>query len=227
MPGDSPTAFRLRLNKSGADVIRNFIAHGGSYFGVCGAGMYANKPLKLFNGSVAWTLPELEMPGIAQLAINTSCGIDLSGIPSTLNTLYYGGGYYLPNEGQEMITLARYYNNRSAIIEFHYGTGCVCLSGPHPEYEENSDRDGTDYMDEHNDPDSEWDFMLKIALWQVEESIWVTPTPSETTSTTTSTNTTTTTTSTEPVVIGPLLVSLAVAGGLGVVLVVLIIIKNR
>ncbi|MFW9810216.1 MAG: hypothetical protein ACFFE6_12640, partial [Candidatus Thorarchaeota archaeon] len=46
----------------------------------------------------------------------------------------------------------------------------VFISSPHFEYEENDSRDGTDYMDEYNDPDSEWPLLLEISKWLVESS---------------------------------------------------------
>jgi hypothetical protein len=51
------------------------------------------------------------------------------------------------------------------MIAFEAGQGRVFLSSPHPEYEEGSLQDGTDYFDTMVDPDSEWPFMMKIAEW--------------------------------------------------------------
>ncbi len=92
----------------------------------------------------------------------------------------------------------------------------------HPEIEENSDRDGTDFLDTYDDPDSEWDLMCEISLWQIEASTWVTPIE-------TTTSTTTTTNSTTPVGT-PLSPDLLVIGGIGatiIVIAVLVIVKKR
>ena len=58
----------------------------------------------------------------------------------------------------------------AGMIAFEYGNGTVFLSSPHPEYEEGSMRDGTDFWDSIPDPDSEWDLMLKVCQWLLEES---------------------------------------------------------
>ncbi|MHA1962930.1 MAG: hypothetical protein ACW99U_22300 [Candidatus Thorarchaeota archaeon] len=56
------------------------------------------------------------------------------------------------------------------MIAFQYGRGTVFLSSPHPEYEEGSDRDGTDAFDFFEDPDSEWGLLLKVSQWLIEAS---------------------------------------------------------
>jgi glutamine amidotransferase-like uncharacterized protein len=241
MPGDDPRGIGMELGTNGIKIVRNFISNGGSYFGVCGGAMFACYKgvfsgtdyywtLMLFNGQVRGPIPGVEGMTMTTLNVNTSCtSVDLSEVPEALDVFYYGGGYYTPNEEQEMTSIAQYDEGQAAIITFQYENGCVCLSGVHPEWEENSDRDGTDYSDDHNDPDSEWDLMKQISLWQVETSTWVTPTPTESTTPTTeipSTNTTPTTPNESPV-LDPVLLSIAVAGGLGAVLVVVIFFKRR
>lgn len=235
MPGDHPLGTGLELGDNGTKVVRDFIANGGSYLGVCGGAMFActtgefygedyNYALQLFNGGAFGPVPEVDSPGLTTLNINTSCSrLNLSDSPDTLDVLFYGGGYYTPNVEQEMTTIAQYPDGKAAIIVFEYENGCVCLSGPHPEWEENSERDGTDFMSHYDDSDTEWDLMKQISLWQVETSTWVTPTESTTPS---STNMTTTT-NTEVLVLDPILLSLLIAGGFGVVLIVLILLKRR
>ena len=56
------------------------------------------------------------------------------------------------------------------MIAAKYGSGTVFLCGPHPEYEENSDRDGISEFDHLDDPDSEWPLLLKVSLWLIEAS---------------------------------------------------------
>lgn len=241
MPGDDPRGIGMELGTNGTKNVRDFVANGGSYFGVCGGAMFACYKgifsgsdyywtLLLFNGQVRGPIAGVEGMTMTTLSINTSCNsVDLSESPETLEVFYYGGGHYTPNEGQEMTSIAQYHSGLAAMITFQYENGCVCLSGVHPEWEENSNRDGTDYADDHNDPDSEWDLMKQVTIWQVETSTWVTPTTTESTSSTTpipSTNTTTTTTDEAPA-LDPMFLSFVVAGGLGVVIVVLILFKRR
>ena len=239
MPGDDPRGFGIDLRTNGTNVIRDFVANGGSYFGVCGGAMFAcykgvfsgkdyYYTLMLFNGQVRDPISGVENFEMTTLNINTSCSsVDLSESPDTLDVFYYSGGYYTPNEGQEMTSIAQYQNGLAAIITFQYENGCVCLSAPHPEWEENSDRDGTDYADEHNDLDSEWDLMKQISIWQVETSTWVTPTPTESTSTTNPSTNTTTAMINETPLLDPILLSFAAAGGLGAVIIVVILFKRR
>ena len=92
-------------------------------------------------------------------------------MPERMEVLFKTGRYILPNEGQELIYIANYtHSNLPAMVASHYGQGTIFISSPHFEYEENSDRDGTDYLDEHDDPDSEWPFMLRITQWLIDST---------------------------------------------------------
>jgi hypothetical protein len=94
-------------------------------------------------------------------------------MPSSLSVLFVTGRYFVPDEGEDMIVIARYaHNNEPSMIATKYGNGCVFLSSPQLEYEENSERDGTDYKDHFDDPDSEWPLMLMVSQWLIESSIW-------------------------------------------------------
>jgi hypothetical protein len=88
-----------------------------------------------------------------------------------MTVLFRTGRYFVPDPGQELIFIANYsFNNQPAMVAARYGEGTVFLSSPHFEYEENSDRDGTSYMDRYDDPDSEWPFMLRISQWLLDDS---------------------------------------------------------
>jgi hypothetical protein len=92
-------------------------------------------------------------------------------MPEKMEVLFKTGRYILPNEGQELIYIANYtHSNLPAMVASHYGQGTIFISSPHFEYEENSDRDGTDYLDQYDDPDSEWPFMLRITQWLIEST---------------------------------------------------------
>jgi hypothetical protein len=104
-------------------------------------------------------------------------------------------------------------NNESAMIAFEYEDGRVFLSGPHPEWEEDSDRDNVVGWDiAFDDFGSEWDMMIKVSLWLLENS------GSETTSPTS-------TTPEEPFNLD----SIVIFGGisLGVIIVALVLLKRR
>jgi len=53
----------------------------------------------------------------------------------------------------------------------------VFLSGPHPEWEEDSQRDNSIWENEFDDQGSEWDMMMKVSLWLVEDLESSTTTP--------------------------------------------------
>jgi hypothetical protein len=125
--------------------------------------------------------------------MNMSCGVDFSGLSSHLETLYRLSRWFSANPGQEMIPVGRFTaNGETGMLLFHHGTGCGFLSSFNPEFEENSDRDNTDFQDEYDDPDTEWDHLLRIAEWMVDESEWDLPVTTNETITSTSTTTNTT-----------------------------------
>jgi glutamine amidotransferase-like uncharacterized protein len=51
------------------------------------------------------------------------------------------------------------------MVAFEYGAGRVFLSGPHPEIEVDSDRDGSSKFDELSDEGSEWPLLLAATKW--------------------------------------------------------------
>jgi glutamine amidotransferase-like uncharacterized protein len=191
------------LGPDGLEAIRQWVSLGGSYIGVRGSaamavtksyfeGINSTFDLGLFNGT-SIEVSDLDDECIAEVDLNKeNSGPNLSSLPDSLSVLFWTGRYFLADEGQEMIVIATYsHNSLPAMIASRYGSGCVFLSSPEPEYEENNDRDGTDYKDDLDDPDSEWPLMLKISQWMVENSTW----GERPTTDTTTTNTTTTTSS--------------------------------
>ncbi len=171
-----------KLTDEGLQAIRDWVAAGGSYIGVRGSaamavqysyfeGIWTEFNLALINGT-SYEVEDLSDITMTNLTINTECtGPDLSDMPENMSVLFRTGRYILPNEGQEVICIANYsHSNLPAMVAAEYGDGNLFISSPHFEFEEDSDRDGTDYFDSYEDPDSEWPFMLKIATWLVESS---------------------------------------------------------
>jgi glutamine amidotransferase-like uncharacterized protein len=56
------------------------------------------------------------------------------------------------------------------MVAFEYGEGKVFLSGPHPEIEVVSERDGSGRFDELADEGSEWPVLLAVVKWMVGEA---------------------------------------------------------
>ncbi len=185
-----------QLTDAGLQTIRDWVAAGGSYIGVRGSaamavqysyfeGIWTEFNLAMINGT-SYQVEGLDVETMTNVSINRECtGPDLSNMPENLTVLFRTGRYILPNEGQELIYIANYtHNSLPAMVAAYYGQGTLFISSPHFEYEEDSDRDGTDYMDEYDDPDSEWSFMLTITQWLIDSTPtvcnlteWPIPTP--------------------------------------------------
>lgn len=91
-------------------------------------------------------------------------------IPYTEDILYYGGPYFSIDEGADVEVLATYeYNGEPAIVACQYESGKVVLSGPHPEIEEDSFRDGVTLAKEYAmyDNGSDWNLILHILNWMM------------------------------------------------------------
>jgi hypothetical protein len=94
-------------------------------------------------------------------------------LPENFTTMYYASQRFTPNPYAEtsIHTIARYdYDGSAGMIAFEYGNGTVFLSSPHPEYEEDADRDDTVFGDDLEDPESEWDLLLRVSNWLIEAS---------------------------------------------------------
>jgi len=179
--GLGPTTER-RLTDDGLQKIREWVSLGGSYVGVRGSaamamngsyfeGVTTEFELALVNGT-SYEVEDLEPTQMTNISINRdSTGPDLSNIPANMSMLFVTGRYFVPDPGQDVIYIGNYTHiNQPAMIAGTYGQGNYFVSSPHFEYEENGDRDGTEYMDEYDDPDSEWPMILTIARWLVDSS---------------------------------------------------------
>lgn len=170
------------LKDDGLQVIREWVALGGSYIGVRGSAAMAMNgsyfegstttfDLALVNGT-SYEVEDLDPYQMTNVSINRdSTGPDLSDMSANMSVFFRTGRYFVPSEGQEIICIANYtHNNQPAMIAAEYGEGNLFISSPHFEYEENGDRDGTEYMDSYDDPDSEWPMLLTISRWLVDSS---------------------------------------------------------
>ncbi|UCE11415.1 MAG: hypothetical protein JSW61_05655 [Candidatus Thorarchaeota archaeon] len=171
MPGGPAFTYRVFLQEDGMEEIINFVSNGGSYFGICGGAEFATtNHLGLHQGRINWGILGYGT-GTIDMTLNvSSTGPDFSDMPEDFTTMYWGSGYFT-NITNEVIPIARYdMNGLPGMIAFPYGHGSVFLSSPHPEFEEESDRDGTTSFDELDDPDSEWPMLLRVARWLLESS---------------------------------------------------------
>ena len=197
-PGGNAFDYHMELGNEGINHIREFVSNGGSYVGICGGSTFACEyNLELFNGTRTFTPYEGVGPYLIDMTVNHECeGPDLSDLPDTYSTMYWGSVRFIPAEGFDVHPIALYgLGGGIGMLTFNYDHGTVFISSPHPEYEEGSDRDGTDFCDELDDPDSEYELLRRVMIWLIEESPY-TPSP-ETTDTTMSTTTDTNTTTSD------------------------------
>jgi glutamine amidotransferase-like uncharacterized protein len=174
VPGIPAGNTYVELLEEGMNQIRQFVANGGSYIGICGGSMFGlDGYLGLFNGTLRTQIPGIA-PGIHLITMTVnheSTGPDLSELPQTYSVLYWGSGYWDAEDMSGITTVMSYpENDRPGMIASRYGYGTYFLSSPHPEWEEGGPRDGTEYFDEFNDSDSEWPLMLSVARWLVDAS---------------------------------------------------------
>jgi glutamine amidotransferase-like uncharacterized protein len=197
MPGGWAGDYNRDIKSAGDQHIRDFISQGGAYIGMSAGAFYAcdvtiwqgdvlNYPSNIFDGDCIGPIDEIApWPNY----VMTTMDIDSSHPaniyePAQRSTLYYGEPYFVPHQGQEMLTLASWIvpsnpvaNGAPGIISFNYGQGRVVLVGPHPEIEEDDTRDGTDFASELSDgPDgSDWPFLWTAVDWMLKDPISLPP----------------------------------------------------
>jgi glutamine amidotransferase-like uncharacterized protein len=173
MPGISPYTLRDEMTTVAYDIIRNFIASGGAYIGIYGGTFFEWTHFNLFDVELQNFLPDLPA-GKDLVTINihkNGTEPELSTLPDSLSTLSWTGSYFDAPDMSHVTTIASYaQNGLPCMVTFRYGLGTVFLSSPHPEIEEGDTRDGTDFQEGLNDPDSEWELMQVIACWLIESS---------------------------------------------------------
>lgn len=191
VPGGWAYDYYVDLGTAGINQIRSFVEEGGAYVGMCAGAFFACEEtvwteegytesihygLSLFSGSGIGPIVGIaDWPDyvITEITVNTSLEeFRLGGELESRSVMYYGGPYFVLDGFQNVTVLARYeYNDEPAMVAFEYGAGRVFLSGPHPEWEEDSFRDGASWDNILDDPDSEWGLMLGISQWLAPPSI--------------------------------------------------------
>lgn len=173
LPGGDPREIAVSIGPVGANRIKNFVMYGGSLLGLGGGAAVVGKDtdlhsgIGLFQGTTRWPVdrialyPDYTITNI--LLINPLHRIT-ENLHSHFWTLYRWGPEFIADDPNSIDVLFTYdLTSTPAVIALRYGAGKVFLSGCQLEIEENSDRDGTDFGSELNDPDSEWE-MLEPAL---------------------------------------------------------------
>ncbi len=174
-PGGDSYDYNTQLGTTGRYAVVDFVARGGSYFGICGGSVFGTDSyLRLFHGYASGEVNGTGTKVIPMIVNTNSTGPDLSNEPATYDILYWNSGYFYSSNATYMSTVIPIVlytqNNEPGMIACRYGNGTVFLSFPHPEYEEDSSLDGTTDFDYYDDPDSEWNLLLKVSIWLVEAS---------------------------------------------------------
>ncbi len=193
IPGGNMYQYAQDLSSGGEEKIKNFIRDGGGYIGICGGAYFAGEKviwqgsqlpmtsLGIFPGTTKGPIDEI-VPypeyGMCKVNIIDSMHPITQSEPDSAWILYYWGPVSIPNEDAEITILGEYdVVNQPAMIAFDYGKGRVFIIGTHPEFEEDSDRDGVTLQDtvingvtylgedKLDDRGSDWDLMKKAVLW--------------------------------------------------------------
>lgn len=186
MPGGDAYYYKLAINASGLQHIRDLVNLGGFYMGMCAGSYFAcdsieweggiyDYQLELFNGFARGAIDAIDpWPNYTMTNVTMNMNNPINAYSSGHETiLYYGGPVYEPKPAQAMDTIATWdsWYNLPAIVNFTYGNGRVLFSGPHPETEEDSNRDGTTFGDSLNDNGSDWPFLWSAVDWVMKNPI--------------------------------------------------------
>jgi len=178
-PGGYAYDYKIALSYKSIEMLRDYVASGGSYIGICAGAFFASSsvvwegieysyPLGLFKGKAIGSIHEIapwDNYNMTKIAINPSNPI-VGSSNSDLSVLYYGGPYLVGTQTKfDTIAVWSEYNDKNAIINFNFQNGKVLLIGPHLEIETSSDRDSTDFANELDDVESDWQIFESMMKW--------------------------------------------------------------
>jgi len=159
--------------------ILDYVAAGGSYYGVCAGSFYASEEIEwdgkwydympLFEGQDRGPLDGTTYPDYELMTVNVNDSV--IGNMGDIVMMYYGGGWKDQLDQSNAVTVATYEysggdNGKPDAIRFTYGNGRVLLIGSHPESRSGSNEDWI-YWDNWvgdsatplNNPDNPWLFI--------------------------------------------------------------------
>ncbi len=173
------------LGLDGKLKIQSFIKDGGGYIGICLGALFASDScdfwgtklgadelyLDIFPG-VAYCgqqeiAPKGSWPIMTDLKISNHTHPITDSLPNRIKIVFYPNSPYLqPYEHKNVTIVATFeITGNPAMVAFEYGKGRVFLSGPHPEIEVDSDRDGSNKFNNLSDEGSEWPLLLEVTKW--------------------------------------------------------------
>lgn len=182
-PGGSTGPYREKITENGRNNLREKINYGCAYIGTCAGGLIAcesnlwsgyddNEGLfKIYPGAGIGPIPEIyQYPKVGMCKINFTNEIADIDNSDDCWILYYNGPYFEVTGSNTKVIANYQISNNPAIVTSTYGKGRVFLTGPHPEFEEDSDRDGETYFDKLEDQGSEWPLMKSAVKWCLRKS---------------------------------------------------------
>ncbi|MGB3479492.1 MAG: BPL-N domain-containing protein [bacterium] len=181
VPGGDMYQYGQDISSSGKQNIRDFVAHGGAYIGICGGAYFTGHtvywqgqqlpmtPLNLFPGTTRGPVDSIApYPNciMCRISIIDTIHPITHAEPDSAWIAYCYGPQLEPDIGVQITVLGEYsLVGTPAIIAFEYDKGRVFIVGTHPEFEEDSDRDGVDAGDSFDDKGSDWNLMRNAVLW--------------------------------------------------------------
>lgn len=181
IPGGDMYQYSQDISSKGKENIKNFIRNGKGYIGICGGAYFTGEkvfwqgqqipmiPLGIFPGTTKGPIDEIApYPNCVMCQVNI---VDhthtiTQSEPDSAWIAYCYGPMLLPNQDADIEILGEYQiGNQAAMVAFEYGLGRVFIIGTHPEFEEDSDRDGLPPSDELDDQGSDWELLKKATLW--------------------------------------------------------------
>ena len=180
-PGGNSGPYSEKISDAGKDNIRRFVRGGGGYIGTCAGGCFGSDTVKwlgythtegnlgLFRGVADGPVNEIyQYPETGMCEINYAAPDHpiTRGLGDTEWIYYWWGPKFIPYAGTDVDVIGTYaITGAPALVAFEYGFGRVFLTGPHPEWEEDSDRDGYPPSEEHDDRGSDWPLMRNVTFW--------------------------------------------------------------
>lgn len=179
-PGGASGPYISDITVKGKRKIRRMISSGTGYIGTCAGAVFAVEKqvwdgtiytegqLGIFPGSSYGPIPEIfEYPEIGMCEVNlmkphpiTEAELD------SIWILFHNGPYFQGNTNAKIEIIGTYtLNEKVALVGCEFGQGHVFLTGPHPEWEEESPGENLTYMEDDTLHNPGWQLMKNAIRW--------------------------------------------------------------
>lgn len=151
MPGGADLPYVKKLNGKGNTIIKEYVAKGGSFLGICAGSYFGSSYVEFDKGGPLEVVGHRELsffegkaigPVLAPYDYKTKSGVRAAVIQTVFPdvpevSLFYSGGGFFENAQHYPYTkvVGIYENQLPAIVFINYGKGKVLLSGVHFEYD--------------------------------------------------------------------------------------------